>query len=87
MLDVPNSAPQRVLSFRRANPGNKVFAVFNFSRDPVRVTFKDALHEGSYRQEFATGKPARLDRGATPGLASLGLPGLRAMMAGAPRRE
>jgi glycosidase len=63
MIDVPNSAPAQVLSFVRANERDKVFAAFNFSGSPVRVSFKDTLFEGSYR-EFKTGETVKLATGA-----------------------
>ena len=54
MIDVPNTAPERVLSFVRANERDKVFAVFNFSDKPARVSFADDLFTGAYK-DFATG--------------------------------
>ncbi len=55
MIDVPSSAPAQVLSFVRQNEHNKVFALFNFTDQPQRVTFKTTLHHGTYT-DFATGK-------------------------------
>ena len=63
MIDVPNTAPDKVLSFVRANEHDKVFAVFNFSGSPVRVGFADALFTGRY-DEFATGRATALAEGA-----------------------
>lgn len=59
MIDVPNSAPQQVLSFVRDNGRDKVFAVFNFSPMPVRVGFRDTLYQDRYR-EFGTGESVTL---------------------------
>ena len=64
MVDVPNDAQDSVLSFVRHDDRNKVFAVFNFSKAPVRVSFKDTLYVGSY-QDFATGDKVELAEGAT----------------------
>jgi glycosidase len=64
MLDVPNSSPETVLSFVRANDKDKVFAVFNFSAEPVDVSFKESLFPGSYR-DFATGHVEKLEAGTT----------------------
>jgi glycosidase len=64
MIDVPNTAPDKVLSFVRANDRDKVFAVFNFSGSPVRVGFADALFTGRYA-EFTSGRAATLAVGAT----------------------
>ncbi len=63
MIDVPNTVPDKVLSFVRANDRDKVFAVFNFSGSPVRVGFADALFTGRY-DEFATGRATALAEGA-----------------------
>lgn len=52
MIDVTNSEPDRVFSFVRQNEVDKVFAVFNFSADPVRVTFRDSLYHGNYSDHF-----------------------------------
>ena len=59
MIDVPNSAQASVLSFVRAGEGDKVFAAFNFSATPLRVSFQDALVEGRYR-DFGTGEAVTL---------------------------
>jgi glycosidase len=64
MLDVSNSAPAEVLSFVRMNDRDKVFAVFNFSPRARRVTFKDGLFPGMYR-DFGTGNPEKLEAGTT----------------------
>jgi glycosidase len=60
MIDVPNSSPDAVLSFVRADARNKVFAVFNFSASALQVAFKETLFAGTYT-EFTTGQPTRLD--------------------------
>lgn len=52
MINVFNSAPSKVLSFVRQNQSDKVFAVFNFSDRPQRITFHDALCHGVYREYF-----------------------------------
>lgn len=58
MVQVPNNAPQQVLSFVRANSKDKVFVALNLSDKPVKARFENklhyALHHGSYR-DFATG--------------------------------
>ncbi|MCT6700294.1 alpha-amylase family glycosyl hydrolase [Rheinheimera sp. 4Y26] len=54
MIPVFNSAPNQVLSFVRQNDNNKVFAVFNLSKQPQQVSFKEKLHHGSY-QDFHSG--------------------------------
>lgn len=55
MVGVVNSAPSKIFSFVRQQNGDRVFAVFNFSADPQRVTFEENLHHGRYR-DFATGE-------------------------------
>lgn len=50
MTKVDNSAETQVLSFVRRQDGNRVFAVFNLSPKPVRVTFPTALQAGRYRE-------------------------------------
>ena len=71
MIDVPNSAPEQVLSFVRANERDKIFAVFNFSKSPVEVSFNETLFEGSYT-EFPSGREAKLDAGTTLALPAWG---------------
>jgi 1,4-alpha-glucan branching enzyme len=63
MVGIVNSAPQKVFSFVRQKEGDRVFAVMNFSGEPQRVTFTDALHHGRYR-EFEGGRAITVD-GAT----------------------
>lgn len=60
MVAVPNSAPEKVLSFVRRNDRDKVFVVINFSAEPKTVTFKDALYHGAYT-EFFSRLPVELD--------------------------
>jgi len=60
MVGIVNSAPQKVFSFVRQKDGNRIFAAMNFSGEPQRVTFKDALHHGRYR-EFDRGKAVTVD--------------------------
>jgi glycosidase len=60
MVGIVNSAPQKVFSFVRQKEGHKVFAVMNFSAEPQRVTFKEALHQGRYR-DFANGRDVTVD--------------------------
>jgi glycosidase len=62
MIDVPNSAPQHVLSFVRQDEQNKVFALFNFSQQKRRVTFDSELSPGRYT-DFATGQSVELRAG------------------------
>ena len=71
MLDVPNSSAVDVLSFVRMNDRDKVFAVFNFSPRAQRVTFKDTLFPGTYR-DFATGASVSLDAATTLDLPAWG---------------
>jgi hypothetical protein len=60
MIQVPNSAPNQVLSFVRQNDKDKVFAVINFSAKPQTVTFQESLYHGKYTEYF-TNQPAELD--------------------------
>jgi len=66
MVQVPNNAPQQVLSFVRANGKDKVFVALNLSDKPAAATFENklhhALHHGAYR-DFATG--AKVEVGAS----------------------
>lgn len=63
MVDVPNDAPEQVLSFVRRNDDHAVFAVFNFSAKPQTVSFRSALFEGRYT-DFDSGKTVELRPGA-----------------------
>ncbi|MFL6845117.1 MAG: alpha-amylase family glycosyl hydrolase [Allosphingosinicella sp.] len=49
MVGVVNSAPSKVFSFVRQKDGARVFAVFNLSGEPQRVSFKERLADGDYR--------------------------------------
>ncbi len=60
MIHVPNSVPTLVLSFVRQNEQDKLFVVLNFSGEPQRVTFQEALYHGSYEDYFA-GERVTLD--------------------------
>lgn len=60
MIAVPNSVPDKVLSFVRRNETDKVFAVINFSHQQQTVTFKDSLYNGKYADYFA-GQQVELD--------------------------
>jgi glycosidase len=61
MIHVPNSVPEKVLSFVRQNEKDKVFAVLNFSDKPQTVTFKDEkLFSGKYTEYFS-GKVSELN--------------------------
>lgn len=53
MVHVPNSAPKQVLSFVRAKGKDKVFAVFNLSKEPQTVNFKEPLFLGKYTDAFS----------------------------------
>lgn len=48
MIKVPNNHETEVLSFVRQNEKDKVFAVFNFSKNQKEITFKESLFEGDY---------------------------------------
>lgn len=48
MIKVPNNYESEVLSFVRQNEKDKVFAVFNFSKNQKETTFKESLFEGDY---------------------------------------
>ena len=53
MVRVWNTKPEKVFSFVRSNDQDKVFAVFNFSKEPQTVSFSDAPFEGHYREYFS----------------------------------
>lgn len=59
MQPVTNNAPGSVLSFVRENTSDKVFAVFNFSNQPVTVSFGDDIHHGNY-QDYLNGEPVMI---------------------------
>lgn len=56
MQKIPNNIEQQVLSFVRQKDGNKIFAVFNLSNKPQRITFKESLHHGDYIDYFNSKK-------------------------------
>jgi glycosidase len=68
MVGVVNSAPSKVFSFVRQKDGHRVFAVFNLSSQKQRVTFKEKLHHGRYR-DFANGRPVVIDAASVEQLA------------------
>ena len=53
MVHVPNSAQTQIFSFVRGNEQDKVFAVFNFSAQPVTVSFEQSLYHGDYTDYFS----------------------------------
>jgi glycosidase len=53
MVQVVNSAPERVFSFVRDNGRDKVFAVFNFSGEARTVKFTDGPYAGAYADAFS----------------------------------
>jgi glycosidase len=59
---VPNDTPKQVFSFVRENDSDKVFAVFNFSNQPVTVSFSDNNHHGVYR-DYLSGEQAMMSEG------------------------
>ncbi len=67
MVNVPNSHASRVFSFVRENERDKLFAVFNFSDEPVAPSFAETLYHGSYR-DFASGEQVELDADWSPEL-------------------
>ncbi|HEY0414120.1 MAG TPA: alpha-amylase family glycosyl hydrolase [Allosphingosinicella sp.] len=60
MIGIVNSAPSKVFSFVRRKGEARVFAVINFSADPQKVTFKDRLADGRYR-DFDGGATVAVD--------------------------
>ena len=59
MVRVRNNDKAKILSFVRRNEQDKVFAVFNFSAEPVEATFRETLYHGAYR-DFASGEDVEL---------------------------
>ncbi len=49
MIKVPNNFESEVFSFVRQNENDKVFTVFNFSKNSKKVEFKETLYHGNYR--------------------------------------
>ncbi|MBK7215022.1 MAG: alpha-glucosidase C-terminal domain-containing protein [Bacteroidales bacterium] len=56
MIKVPNTSESKVFSFVRHNDRDKVFAVLNFSKDPIKVSFKESLYQGNYTDYFSKEK-------------------------------
>ncbi len=52
MVKVPNSSETEILSFVRENEKDKIFAVFNFSKNTQNITFKETLYHGEYIDYF-----------------------------------
>ncbi len=48
MIEVPNSASDKVFSFVRGERGERIFAVFNLSGEAQDIEFSLARHTGSY---------------------------------------
>ena len=60
MLPVVNSQGSKVFSFVRQKGDDRVFAAFNMTPEPRRVTFTERLHHGRYR-DFDTGRAVTVD--------------------------
>ena len=60
MVQVVNDAPAAVFSFVREHEHDKVFAMFNFSKEPHTVKFTDGPYAGTYTDAF-TGEKLTLD--------------------------
>lgn len=60
MVKVPNNYESDVLSFVRQNEKDKVFAIFNFSDEAKKVTFKEPLYHGNYTT-FGTNESTTLN--------------------------
>lgn len=71
MQRVPNSDVTKLLSFVRRNDSDGVFAVFNFSGEPVLATFAADLHHGSYT-DFSSGDSVDIGPGDRLDLAPWG---------------
>lgn len=63
MVDIPNSAPDSVLSFSRRNEEGGVFVVLNLSGEARTVSFGAGPHHGAYSDHF-TGEALNVN-GAT----------------------
>ncbi|TFW19348.1 alpha-amlyase [Massilia arenosa] len=68
MEQVKNSDEKKIFSFVRAQGSQKVFAVFNFSAQPVHASFKDGPQIGTWR-DFTTNATVRVDSATTFDLA------------------
>ncbi len=64
MVRVPNSDKTKILSFVRQNADHKVFAVFNFSAEPVTAGFTEPLFTGAYT-DFGSGETVDFAADAT----------------------
>ena len=66
MVEIPNTAPDKVFSMVRSVDGNSVVALFNFSPNSTEVTLNggDVEFAGSYNQ-FQSGDKATLTDGMT----------------------
>ncbi|MGL6291827.1 MAG: alpha amylase C-terminal domain-containing protein, partial [Silanimonas sp.] len=62
MVHVPRDRIGKVFSFVRQNEREKVFAVFNFTGEEQRPTFKEALYPGEYT-DWASGERVTLREG------------------------
>ena len=60
MVDVPNSAHSQILSFVRQNEHDRVFAIFNFSKEAHPVKFGDGPQAGTYTDYFS-GEKVKID--------------------------
>jgi len=54
MIRITNDAPQRVLSFVRANESDKILALFNFSAEARKVQLRESLAHGRYTEFFSS---------------------------------
>ena len=61
MIKVPNNHETEVLSFVRQNEKDKVFAIFNFSKNQKETTFNESLFEGDYT-DFSTSEKVSLNQ-------------------------
>jgi 1,4-alpha-glucan branching enzyme len=64
MIRVVNDHPEKILSFVRTKGADRVFAVFNFSSEPQKVTFTDGPIAGAWHDE-RDGGGVTLAEGAT----------------------
>ncbi len=55
MIEVPTSQSADVYAFTRGAAGERVFAVFNLSPRPHRITFGKARHHGTYTNALSGG--------------------------------
>ncbi|MBR0553948.1 alpha-amylase family glycosyl hydrolase [Stakelama marina] len=71
MVKVDNDKPKQVFSWVRQEGSDKVFGAFNFSAEPVTVTFPTTLQAGQYR-EFRSDAQATFAAGSTMQLPAWG---------------